>query len=345
MKTRSGCYRIILFLFVVSILGCREKSEIDKLIDKGAAKFEAADFAGAEKIFAEVIKKDPKNQKAYFKRLSLRICLESNLKEYVFDPDASKNYDPTMYMLFYNPATFYGDWREVNKKIKKRKEELLNISDEISAFTKAIEKQPNNARLYFGRGLWHDFLCDGSESIKDFSKAIKLDKNFEAAYIMRGKSNLRFYTPLIEVDGGYISSVYYEKAFYLRRAYQINNNNKETLHLLYYSFYTMDSELRLEILSKILAIDPSNKEALWNRARELDDVDNYKGALQDYERLVKISPDESEYWYKLGEEKIKLGWQTEALADLNKAKALCKDQYLKDRIQQSIRYLIPAKKK
>lgn len=330
MKNRFRVFRIALSLFclIVIIYGCNSKTAIEKMIDEGNAKFENADFTGAVKIFSEVIKNDPDNLKTYFRLASANLCIDSDVDNYWKTIFRITVWNPSLYDLLKDPMMYRsGFYTEIQKILNDRKEKLIKISDEISAFTNAINKNPDNAKLYFGRGYWHFFLNDMREAINDFSSAIKLDNTFEKAFIWRGRCysrGFRDYTGSNYVD-------YFEdrhRAEYnFRRAHQINPKNVRTMYEIR---FTDDGEnypkKEMEILSSIIAVDSTDSYALVRRAMFRINLKDYKGAMHDYALLVKNFPENSDYWVGLGLQKINLGMKKEGLKDLRKALALCKDE-------------------
>ncbi|GEM_PF-5690199 len=340
MKNKFWVFKIALSILclIVILHGCSSKTAIEKMIDNGNVKFENADFAGAAEIFTEVIKDEPGNLKAYFKLASANLCLDSDIDNFWKTINRITVWDPTLYDLIKDPVMYYSDFNtDIQKKLNDRKETLIKISDEISAFTNAINKNPDNAKLYFGRGCWYFFLNDMGEAINDFSSAIKLDKNFEKAFIMRGncyRNGFRDYTTHNYID--YFEQRY-RTEYNFRRAHQINPKNVRTMYEI---MFADDGEERpkekMEILSNIISIDSTNRDALFSRALLRINMKDYKGAMHDYALLVKNFPEESSYWVGLGLQKINLGMKQEGLKDLRKALTICKDKYYMKVIQGMI---------
>jgi tetratricopeptide (TPR) repeat protein len=65
-------------------------------------------------------------------------------------------------------------------------QELGENKKAIQAYDQAIQKSPNEPRLYSNRGLSHGSTGELKAAIRDFDKAIELDKAFEQAYVNRG---------------------------------------------------------------------------------------------------------------------------------------------------------------
>ena len=336
------------FHFLISILilspliflsGCKSASESDKLINEGSTKFENADFAGAEKIFAEAIKKHPDNMKGYFKLASARVCSNPGISFFDELMWLTKE-KPIPHNLLEDPIVFQRDSyaEDKIKAYKKRKKELLNISDEIAAFTTAIKKNLDNAKLYRGRGEWYFLLGDKREAMKDFTKATQLDNNFDMAFLMRA----RCYStgPMNYAEHNYAD--FYESdlknKYNIRRAYQINPKNILAQTELY-AIYVKDKvslEEQLKLLSQIVATDSTNVWALRNRAWLKKRTKDNKGALQDFLQLVKRFPTDSWHRDALGMQELEMGMIKAGLKDLEIAKTLSIYPNQKKWIQEKI---------
>ncbi len=66
------------------------------------------------------------------------------------------------------------------------KTELEDYTGAITDFTKAIEINPENADIYYNRGLAYYKNSNRKNAIQDYTKAINLKSDFAAAYLNRG---------------------------------------------------------------------------------------------------------------------------------------------------------------
>jgi len=271
----------------------------------------------------EVIKKYPDNLKAYFKFASVRVCSNPGIN-FLDELMWITKEKPYPHNLLEYPVVFRRYAEEIIKNNKERKKELLNISDEISAFTLAIKKNPNNAKLYRGRAEWHFLLGDKREALNDFTKAIQLDNNFDMAFLMRARCYTRNFMSYTEHNYADFYESDLKNKYNIRRAYQINPKNIMAQTELY-TIYVKDkvsTEEKLELLSKIISSDSTNWIARINRARLLKEMKNNKGALHDFEQLAKKFPEDSWYREQLGNQKIEMGMISEGVKDLRKAQTL-----------------------
>ncbi|NJD23765.1 MAG: hypothetical protein FIA82_14040 [Melioribacter sp.] len=322
---------ISLSCLMLAFNGCSSKSKTEVMLDEGDTKFENADFKDASNIFSDVIKNEPKNLKAYFKLASANLCIDCNLDEFWNDINRITVVDPSLYNLLITPMTTQNSYRDLLKVYQDRKKKLLEISDEISVFTTAINKNPGNANLYFGRGYWYHFLKMYKEAVNDFFIATRLNKNFENAFIMLGQSYIwgfRDYSTQNYID--YFENRYRSEYFF-HRALQINPRNTKTMHQAMYADDGENSRSQIiEMLSRIISVDSTDQSALLRRVSYRNGTKDYKGAMHDYALLVKIAPGNSDYWVGLGMQKINLGMKKEGMNDFKKALAICKDKtYMK----------------
>lgn len=327
MKKLFLFFRAALFLFSLALIltGCKTKSATEEMMAEGIAKFEKTDFEGAEKLFSEIIRIDPENLKAYFKLTSAKVCIDPNLN-FIDELNKTIKEKSTLINLVQQPVFFQSgrNAEEIINTYRDREKKLLDISDEISAFGSAIEKNPNNAKLYRGRGEWRFLLGDRREAINDFTKAIRLDNNFDMAFLMCG----RCYTGgfMNDTESNYVAfkENFYKYRYYICRAYQVNPKNKMAMTELSAIYYVdkYSNEERLELFSKTISADSTNWVALMYRAGLRIEMKDNKGALQDYEQLVKKFPGDSWYREWLGLHKIRMGMIKEGLNDLRKAQTL-----------------------
>lgn len=310
---------IVLVAFVMIQPGC--KSQEEKMIDEGIKKFESTDFAGAAKIYSETIKKDRRNIIAYIKLASSNACMHSDIKMFYKDlwtALESNNKNKRPFNNINEPFIIY----QLNED--RPDGNVLKISDEVSAFTEAIEKNPSNPKLYFGRGLWNYVLSNQREAMDDFTTATRLDKNFIAAYIMKGKTNNAY------LDRSYYNnfrtSTKYYSLFDYKRALFIDPQNSDIMIDLGDEYFNLKNyKSALKYYMNAYQADPKNYQALVECAQVETVLGNYKSAADYYKILVKKFPDNVSYLIELASRKILAGEKGEARIILEQAKAMTRD--------------------
>lgn len=122
-----------------------------------------------------------------------------------------------------------------------------------------LAKDPNNAQLYFLKGVIADQQDKGEEATADYKKAIELDANnanalFQYAYKLCLQAD-----ELDQAEGANVSQAEYKKfqeektfplyreaAGYLEKAYSINENLSDCLTLLRNIYYQLGDDANLE---------------------------------------------------------------------------------------------------
>ena len=61
---------------------------------------------------------------------------------------------------------------------------LSRYWESIADYSKAIELDPKNSDLYFGRGMSYEYLNQNEEALKNLKISLKLDSNFSLALSM-----------------------------------------------------------------------------------------------------------------------------------------------------------------
>ena len=61
---------------------------------------------------------------------------------------------------------------------------LSRYWESIADYSKAIELDPKNSDLYFGRGMSYEYLNQNEEALKNLKISLKIDPNFSLAFSM-----------------------------------------------------------------------------------------------------------------------------------------------------------------
>ncbi|MFO7665035.1 MAG: tetratricopeptide repeat protein [Desulfobacterales bacterium] len=182
------------------------------------------------------------------------------------------------------------------------------LQDAITAFSKAIELNPEYARAYSVRGLAYAKADQPQKGINDCNKAIELMPNNAGAYINRGFA--------------YFKSRYYDQAINdVNRAIEINPKSDRAYqvrglcHLAEKAYSqaieNFDMAIKLNpnwgypYSNRCLAYHMSGKAGLEN--------------IKDCDRAIEINPYNNEFYVNRGIAFINLKKYPDALADLNKA--------------------------
>jgi len=141
------------------------------LNNRGNAKNEAQDYAGAIEDCSMAIESDPTYATAYFNRAYA-------YKELNQTNEALQDYNSAI-LLDTNFTDAYNNRGRLKMK-------LNSYEEAISDFTKAAEIHPSNPNPYINRGLTYAHLSKHQEAQHDFEKALTLNPNSSKAYYNRG---------------------------------------------------------------------------------------------------------------------------------------------------------------
>ncbi len=176
--------------------------------------------------------------------------------------------------------------------IEKSLEEIKrgNYEEAIKFATQAIEKNQNNDRAYFYRGLAFSSKKNFIAAIEDYSKAIELLPS-SFYFLLRGeaffKSNKKLdslsdFNKVIEIGS---------QANYLSIAHDYVGQIKSGFG---------DNENAIISYTKAIELNPQNFEAYNNRAKTKSMINDYYGAIDDLEMMIEINENSFYPYYALG---------------------------------------------
>lgn len=190
----------------------------------------------------------------------------------------------------------------------------------LVVYDKAIKLNPNNGQAFYDMGLVYMEMKDTILTFSNFDRAKELKLNNENLFYELGllffnkKDTLKAiqcYTKSIEL-GNKKSSVFYERGqlFFNLRKYdlaiqdftQAINQDKYELAI---TLDIVNEELRYikeqrKVLEKFI-------KPFYYRAKTKEILNDYYGALLDYDMVIKLNPTYSEIYFKRGNLKFKLG--------------------------------------
>ena len=85
------------------------------------------------------------------------------------------------------------------------------------------------------------------------------------------------------------------------------------------AFNEKDSSRAIELYTQLLALNPDNAMAYYNRGVVKDDLGDKSGALSDYDKAISLNPDYAEAYNNRGNVKDDLGDKSGALSDYDKS--------------------------
>lgn len=180
----------------------------------------------------------------------------------------------------------------------------------ISAFSKAIETNPEHAGAYNNRGNAYFNKGEYNKALSDYNKAIEVDPGFFLAYYNRAT--------IFQMRGEYGKALSdYDRAIALNAGDAAAYNSRGIV-------YWRRGEEQKAILDfkKAIEIDPKYARGFCN----LGDVHSSKGAFDkailDYNKAIEIDPSHASALGHRGIAYFRIGKYEEAWDDVNKAQAL-----------------------
>jgi tetratricopeptide (TPR) repeat protein len=189
-------------------------------------------------------------------------------------------------------------------------EQLQEFSQAISDYNEAISISPQNADIYYNRGVLKDVkLNDIQGALTDYDRAITLDPQYAKIYNSRGVLKA---TKLNDIQGALAD---YDRAITLDPQFSSAYNSRGILKYKKLN----DNQGALTDFDRAITLNLQNAEAYNNRgglkAIKLNDI---QGALVDYDRAINLNPKLAGAYYNRGLLKLtKLNDIRGALADYN----------------------------
>lgn len=205
--------------------------------------------------------------------------------------------------------------------------ELGNFEESVEDFTKAIEKDPNNAEHYYDRSWTYNKMDRSHSAMLDINKALELEP-----------SNSRFYYSRAGFE--YDLGRYKEAIKDYTKAIEINPTAKKYIA-------RGDCYIELEMHNEAIAdytsaieTEPESYVAYHRRGLAKMDLEQYEEAIKDFEKAIEIYPDAAYPRIQIGYAKIALG-QKGAMKYFNQAVKVFPDAdiYL-ERVKARVKILL-----
>ena len=293
---KRGCFLLFIALFIlinineampVVLDNLKDTTIIKKNLKAGISKYENEKYLEAIIDFDLAIKNDSNNYEIYrYKAKS-----EFMLKKY---KEAIRDYTKVLSLNKLDTLSYKGRadayrWSESRKEA-------------IQDYTMAIQLAPNDPAIYFGRASCYYGIKDYPKAIDDYSKAINFDNNYATPYFKRGIVFLDYkkYREAINDFNKYLS---------------LGGNDPYGCY-----FYRGKAYLYLNQTDSAITDFENNKKAFPNNAlvhRFLGMAYGVKedtvNAYMNYERCIKIDPNDASTYYFWANSKIDFGHYAEAV--------------------------------
>jgi tetratricopeptide (TPR) repeat protein len=178
-------------------------------------------------------------------------------------------------------------------------QQLLDYSRAIADYTQAINIHPHDARAYHKRGLCHYQLGNYEAAIADYSQAININPHVAVNY--KNRADARSH---LGDNQGAIED--YTQAIQINPNYALADTNDGI------SRYLITNQQRF---TQAIKLNPQDAVAYKNRADARYDIGDYAGAIADYTQVVKINPNYIDAYYHCGNARYDMGDYAGAIAD------------------------------
>jgi len=147
-------------------------------------------------------------------------------------------------------------------------------------FDRTIALDSTNADAYNNRGYLNYLAGQNAQAMDDFNRAISLDSNFAQAYINRGSN--------------YIDINLFKPAYKdLQKAIKLNPDSPSPyLELGRYYYKTGKYKKSVENYSKCIKMNLKNPKIYYSRGNSYFKMGEYKKAIADYSETLKANPND-----------------------------------------------------
>lgn len=184
----------------------------------------------------------------------------------------------------------------------------------IQYFSGEIETNPQNGKLYFGRGMDFMQVQDYENAINDFSKAIELNPDLLVGYFARAILRTKQLDYDYQLSGETLFSDISKK-----NQIPVLDDVIGKSKLPEISIKSVKYDEILREYEKILSINPNFIYAYYNRAEIFAIEKDYRAAIADYTKAIEIEPQFAEAYFNRGISRLAIGQTSEGLDDLRKA--------------------------
>jgi len=149
---------------------------------------------------------------------------------------------------------------------------------QVKNATRAIEKNPKDARAYARRGFAWYYIEKYELAIKDLDKAVELNPNYEYAYVIRGM----VYNMIEDYEQAMKD---FSKAIELEPRDEAAYNNRGIVYKKLRNY-----QQAIKDYNKAIELAPDFALAYSNRGQAYEMLHNYQQAIKDHDKAVELDP-------------------------------------------------------
>jgi tetratricopeptide (TPR) repeat protein len=202
-------------------------------------------------------------------------------------------------------------------------EQVTRHFHSIDEFSARIDKNPQDVRAYFGRGMDFMVLQDLSSAIDDYSRVIHLDPDLATAYFNRATVRYRQLEINDNTSGMSTSAEMQIHAALMpgvgSRTVSSAALPKDAFSQAKDSKRIYEYELIMRDYDRVIKLNPSFAFAYFNRGNLRAEQKDFNSAILDYTEAIRVEPELAEAYFNRGLVRLFQGDKDRGLADLSKA--------------------------
>ena len=184
------------------------------------------------------------------------------------------------------------------------------LDEAVDAYTRALARRPDDASLYYDRGVALGRQGNWDDAIADYTQAIEHDAAMARAYNNRAAAyahQRRFEAAVAD----------FTKALSLDSKSALAYRNRG---LAYHDLGQVAPSI--DDYTVAIRLDPHDSQSLFERGNVYLDAGQYPKAISDFDQAIALDPKRAAAWLNRGEARRRLGQTQRAQADLAQAYVL-----------------------
>lgn len=195
----------------------------------------------------------------------------------------------------------------INKALALFEDGKHDTDKELDYFTRAIRLDSNYAAAYMGRGFVYHGLGQYQRAVEDYDQAIRLNPKVAWTYYWRGLS--------------YVGLGQYQRAIEdYDQAIRLDPENATHYNDRGVAYGSLDQYYRaIEDFNHAIRLNPKDAKAYYNRGLVYQDLGQYQRAIEDYDQAIRLNPKDAGAYNNRGLAYQDLGKKNSACYDWRKA--------------------------
>ena len=273
-------------------------SELQAELQQGVAFHQRGMFAEAERLYEEVLKREP----SHFDALHLLgvVALQTRRTE-------------RGVALIREAIKLNANIAVAHVSLANGLKDLARFEDALASYDQAIALKPDDAGAYYSRGILQYFRKQYEDALACYDRAIALKPDFVTAHNNRAIA-------LVDMKRFEDALASFNKTIALKPDYAEAHLNRGVALVELARF-----DEALASCDKAIALKPNSGEAFIVRGVALKELSRFDEALTSYDRAIALKPNDPMAFYNRGNALKERGQQAEAVMSYERALALKPD--------------------